>query len=284
MPAHVVIASCDPLPPFDPEHAPLAEALAGFGIVSEVVPWDRAGFDWAATDLVIIRSTWDYHRRREAFVQWADDVARQTPLWNPASLVRWNSHKRYLEELRSAGVPVVPTHWLNQGEPADLSELFADSSWKEAVAKPAVSVGAERALRFGRDERTRAEAHVAEILRTTDVMLQPYLESVERYGERSFVYLGGSFSHAVLRAPMLVHSRRGAPESSPVAATRGEREVSEQVLGKLASPWLYARVDLAPGQDGLPLLMELELIEPSLFLRHAPAAAARLAEEIKRRL
>lgn len=287
MAPRVVIATCNPLPAFDPEHQPIIDALATHGVQTEVVAWDAKAYDWSLADLVIIRSTWDYHRRRDEFIAWAEIVARASKLWNPYEIVRWNSHKRYLEELREQGVPTVPTFWLNQGEAHDLSAFFNGTEWAHAVIKPAVSAGAENTRRFSRDERLSAEEHIKQITATSDAMLQQYLPSVETYGERSLIYFGGTFSHAVLRPAMLAKDRpqTAAIElTSAVAATRDERQAAKLVLSKVRWPWLYARVDLAPGPDERPMLMELELIEPSLFLRHAPAAAERLAEEIRKRL
>lgn len=286
MPHRVVIASCHPLPAFDAEHQPLIDALAVHGVQTEVVPWDQRGYDWSSARLVIIRSTWDYHQRLEEFLAWAEVVSKASRLWNPFEAIRWNSHKRYLEELREQGVSTIPTLWLNRGETHDLSPFFEDAKWEHAVAKPAVSVGAQNTMRFARDERLRAEDHIKRVSQSCDVMLQPYLKSVETYGERSLVYLGGTFSHAVLRPAMLAEK---PPQTSmdlikPVPATREERQTAQLVLSKVRWPWLYARVDLLPGPDERPMLMELELIEPSLFLRHGPSAAERLAEEIKKRL
>lgn len=280
----VVIATCEPLPKFDPEHAPLAEALALHDVQTEVVPWDREGYDWHGADLVVIRSTWDYHQRRDEFLRWAQSVRN---LWNPFEAIRWNSHKGYLEELRAQGVPTVPTFWVKQGDRVDLREFFSDAPWTEAVAKPAVSAGAENTIRFRRDQQATAEAHVTKVSASCDVMLQPYLPSVEAYGERSFVYFGGQFSHAVRRPPMLGAQRPdelAVESSTPVPATRGELQLCAEILTKVPWPLLYARVDLAPMPDGSQVLMELELIEPSLFLRHGPSAAERLAEELRKRL
>lgn len=285
MNARVVIASCTPLPPVDPEHEPIISALAARGVSCEAVPWDDPGYDFGAADAVVIRSTWDYHLRRDAFLAWAKRVAEQTALWNPEPLVRWNSHKGYLRELSAKGIPTVPTEWVEQGTRGSFSELLAARGWTDVAIKPAVSAGGFETIRVSAADSARAQAHVDRVAALSDVMIQPYLRSVGDYGERSLIFIGGELSHAIRKLPQLETTNRDVSvDVTAVPVAPDEREVAERILRALQSDWLYARVDLARDDSGQPLLMELELIEPYLFLKHSDRGGERLADAIVKRL
>ncbi|GAA1791440.1 hypothetical protein GCM10009682_11810 [Luedemannella flava] len=232
----------------------------------------------------MLRSPWDYSRRRDEFVAWAATVPA---LANPAATVAWNTDKRYLAELAAAGVPVVPTTWLSPGDPV---ELPADGEW---VIKPAVSAGSVDTGRYNLTDpshRALALSHVARLVEAGRVtMLQPYLPAVDTYGETALLYLGGRYSHAIRKGPMLdgpdlgVEGLYKEEAITPRTPTDAERAVADAVLAAVpggADHLLYARVDLIPGPDGSPLLVELELTEPSLFLGYADGAADRLATAI----
>ncbi|MFL5322102.1 MAG: RimK family alpha-L-glutamate ligase [Myxococcaceae bacterium] len=277
MSATVVLATCKPLPNYDPEHAPIIEALGRRGVSCEAVAWD-ARVSWTGAEVVVLRSTWDYHLRREEFLSWVERTALLTSVWNPAKVVRWNSHKGYLRELSERGVPTVPTEWVPKGKTPSLSELLTRRGWTDAVAKPAISAGGFETVRV----RHTADAQAAfeRIAAHSEVMVQPYLRSVEGHGERSLVYIGGEFSHAVRKPPLLKAVERPSDDVVPAIAEADELELAKRVLAAVESELLYARVDLARDESGRPMLMELEVIEPSLFLRHAKGAADRLAEAI----
>ena len=287
----VVFATCAAQPGLDPDDALAADVLAARGVAVTAAPWDDPHTDWSAADLVVVRSTWDYPLRRDAFTAWAGAVPR---LVNPGPVVAWNTDKRYLDDLARAGVPVVETHWR---EPGDPSALPAAGDW---VVKPAVSAGSRDTGRFRLDdagERARAEALVGRLgAAGRTVMLQPYLEGVDTAGETALVHLDGRFSHAVRKGPML-----DGPDSDVEGLYRverlvartpdpAERALADAVLAALphacpaAADPSYARVDVVPGPDGAPVLLELELTEPSLFLGHAEGAPARFADAVVARL
>ncbi len=277
----VALATSSGYPELWVDDAPLRAALADAGVAAEPVVWDDPSADWPSYGVVVIRSTWDYTERRADFVAWADRVGRVTRLRNPAGVVRWNTDKTYLRSLAARGVPVVPTVWSAAGLPVDVAATVAEQGWADAVVKPTVSAGARRTLRFGAGEIAAAQALAAEIARDGDgVMVQPYLGSVEEHGERSLIFVAGEFSHAVRREPSLVPGSIGGHEAGPVAAEPDELAVAEQVLRVVGEPLLYARVDLVRDGSGTPVLIELEAVEPQLFLRHAPVAAHRLAAAI----
>jgi glutathione synthase/RimK-type ligase-like ATP-grasp enzyme len=271
----------------DDDLPPLDEALRRRGIAAEVVVWDDPAVDWGRFALAVVRSVWDYPRRRGELLAWAEAAARATTLLNPPAILAWSSDKRYLDDLAAAGVPVVPTAFAAPGE------AMAWPAADEVVVKPVVSAGSLDTDRYPAGRRADAEAHVARL--HTDgrpAMAQPYMAGVERAGETALVHIGGAFSHAIRKGPLLLPGLEvvaGLFVQEDVApATPGEAELAVARAALAAVPGgagdlLYARVDLVPGPAG-PLVIELELVEPSLFLAHAPGGAERLAGEIAARL
>jgi hypothetical protein len=276
----------------------LVEPLARRGIVAVPAVWDDPDVDWGAFDLVLLRSTWDYSRRRDEFVAWAAAVPPRpsgaSRLVNPADVVAGNTDKRYLARLAGAGVPVVPTEWL---------EPWA--SWRppstgEVVLKPVVSAGSLETGRYDLtdpEHRRLAEEHVRRLQRAGHrLMIQPYLSAVDSAGETAQLYFGGAFSHAIRKGAMLdgpyresgvlFHEERiRAREPSRVERATADAVLAaaQRVLG-VPADLLYARVDLIPGPDGSPLLVELEFTEPSLFFGYEPGAADRFADAVAARL
>lgn len=271
----------------DDDLPPLAEALGRRGVAHELVDWDDPAVDWGAFDLAVVRSVWDYTRRRDELLAWADRVAATTPLHNPPATLRWSSDKRYLDELARAGVPVVPTAFAEPGEPM----AWPDG---EVVVKPMVSAGSLDTERHPAGDRAGAENHVARLHADgRAAMAQPYMAGVEDAGETAMVHLGGAFRHAVRKGPLLVPGLAIVgdlfveEDISPASPTPDQAAVSRAALAAVpggAGDLLYARVDLVPGPDGDPLVIELELLEPSLFLAHVPGAADHLARAIAERL
>ena len=273
----VLVVTGSDLPIADPESPLLAGALAGLGCEARVVAWDDPGVDWAAATVALVRSTWDYTQRVDAFLAWADGVDAVSTLLNPPAVLRWNAHKAYLAELAAAGVPTVPTELVRAG--ADLAAALARlDGGHGVVVKPAVSASAFGTSRHasGRDALPALEALVAE----GDALVQPYEPGVAD-GERSLVFLDGALSHAVVKVPAAgdfrVHEFYGGT-TSVWEPTPAERDVAQAALESAPAehPLLYARVDLVGG-PAAPRVMELELIEPFLFASLAPGSLERLA-------
>jgi len=220
---------------------------------------------------------------------WIDRVAGLTRLYNPRSVLRWNGHKSYLREIEAAGVAIVPTLWLEAGSTADVAALVATEGWTRGFLKPMVGANSRESIRFEADAAglAVAQAHVDRLLPAEGLMLQPYMAQVETVGEISTFYFDGEFSHAVQKVPLSgdfrVQDDHGATDF-PVALSAAFREASDRVVEALAGDPLYARVDFHTGDKGEPLLGEVELIEPSLFFRHDPHAAGRLAEALLARV
>jgi glutathione synthase/RimK-type ligase-like ATP-grasp enzyme len=287
MGAAVGIATSREVGEFDKDAPSLADALASRGITPVPSVWDDPAVDWSAFDLVIVRSTWDYPRRRDAFITWAQGLPR---VLNTAEVLRWNTDKHYLADLAAAGVATVPTIFAAPGEPAALPE------WPEFVIKPTISVGSADTARWRRgSDDAAALGHLRKLHAAgRTAMLQPYLSGVDVAGESALLFSGGSFSHSVRKGPLL---SAGAPpipleiggdydlreQITARQATAAERAIADQVLAAVpggASGLLYARVDLLPGPQGQPLLLELELTEPSLFLWASEGAVDQLADGV----
>jgi hypothetical protein len=272
-------------PGLDPDDLPLARALAAGGIACGPVSWDAPGFDWSSPRIALLRSTWDYHHRHEEFRAWARATAARTTLLNPLAAVEWNMHKGYLAELAARGAPVVPTVLLPAGAPCDLARLLAERGWERAVVKPAVSADSFATIRVEAGAPGPGILHLAEHGAARDMLVQPFLESVEAAGERCLVFIGGELSHAVRKNSLFRGGRHAGPEGVAVAPEPDEAAAARRVLALAGFPdLLYARVDLARDAAGAPLLMELELIEPTLFLLEAEGAAEKLAAALASRL
>ncbi|WP_053914229.1 RimK family alpha-L-glutamate ligase [Streptomyces sp. TP-A0875] len=290
--ARVALVTTGPRPEIATDHdlPPLLAALHETGVAAESAAWDDPDVDWAGFDLVLIRSTWDYTWRREAFLDWAERCARMTTLLNPPPVVRWSSDKFYLARLAEAGVPAVRTRYLAPGaavEPAAV--LPADH---EYVIKPAVGAGARYAARYRAGDRDTALRHIGHMhAEGVTAMVQPYMARIETGGERALVFLGGTFLHAVRKKAVLGtgvpfdHRKVAHPGLEPWVPTAREREVAERALAVVphAEDVFYARVDLVDDDAGRPVVMELELIEPNLFLFVRPASLPVVAQAVAAR-
>jgi glutathione synthase/RimK-type ligase-like ATP-grasp enzyme len=261
------------LPDLTESDRALRDVLRARGDVSVPAIWD-APLDWAAFDAVVIRSCWDYHRRHDEFLAWIDRLEQAgINVINPPSLIRWNSHKRYLTDLAAAGIPVVPTISADRGGLTGALAGARQRGWRNVVVKPAVSASAEgvRPLALDSDELPALDdvAH-------GDYLVQPDLEVLRTAGEIDVIYFGGVYSHAVRRS----HSAGDSPRL--VEIEPHVRSAAESVVAALAERPIYCRVDLVI-QDETPLLMEVELIEPELYLTLAPGAADRFARAVRSR-
>lgn len=280
----VALVTCRRLPDLDPDDHPLRDELARRGHGVDAPVWDDPAVDWRAFDVAVLRSTWDYHLRRDDFLAWAGWAATRTRLFNPFHLVRWNSHKAYLLELETKGAAVVPTEIALAGSRLDVHARMKAAGWERAVVKPAVGADSFGTVLATPDAIRAAQAHADAMLPERDLMLQPYFRSVEEPGERCLVHIAGRYSHAVRKRSHFQGGRHVGPEGRAVEAADDERAEADRVLRLAgAEDALYARVDLARDDDGRPCLMELELVEPTLFFLTAPHAAAAMADALEAR-
>ena len=292
----IALATCRELPDWEVDDRPFHLALEERGVEVHHPAWDDDSFDWSAMDACLLRTTWDYYLQRDAFVQWAEQVSNQTRLFNPSSIVRWNSDKHYLQDLEALGIPVIPTRWLKQGASIDLRAAMEEEGWSRAFLKPVFGATAHRTLRLdlAASDLEEAQRFLDHCLTEHAMMLQPYLSSVETHGEESLLLFGGRYSHSVRKIPVPGDYRvqddwgaRDEPWQHSVSeieqATEYVRRI-EAFLGLIPGGLLYARLDGLRDDDGQWRLCEFEAIEPSLFLRHHPPAAGYLASLLLARL
>ena len=276
----IAIATCAGYDDLKVDDELLRAAFAERGAEAGSVVWDGDDPGWEDFDLCLVRSTWDYHDAYPAFLEWTRKVGAATALLNPAELVAWNSEKTYLRELAEAGVPTVPTVWIEPGSAVDAEALLAERGWEEAVIKPTVDLGAKNLhrVRVGGGE---VQPALETVLARGEAMVQRFLLSLEADGELSLIYIDGVLSHSVRKRPAAgdfrVQSIWGGTMESTEPGDR-EREIGTLALAQLDEVPLYARVDLVADPSGNPCLIELELIEPNLYLVTRPSAAATLAE------
>jgi glutathione synthase/RimK-type ligase-like ATP-grasp enzyme len=277
----VAIATCAEVAGKEKDDLLVMAALGNRGIDAAHAVWDDPATDWPSFALVVVRSTWDYPERRDEFLA---RLAGARRLWNPLPILRWNTDKRYLNDLAAAGLPVVPTRFL---APADAFEPPAEPF----VVKPAVSCGAKNSAQYVPGDERAAREHVCRLqAEGRAIMVQPYLSAVEQRGEVALMFIGGRYSHsirrgALLKHPGLVHKGEMIAENvEPYEAACEERELADEVMARVPggpSNLLYGRVDLIPGTDGKPVILEVELTEPSLFLSFNADAVERLADAIE---
>ncbi|MGL4745350.1 MAG: ATP-grasp domain-containing protein [Dermatophilaceae bacterium] len=260
---------------------PLAlTALRDKGVEASVVDWDDPVVDWAAFDRVVLRSTWDYAERLPAFLDWLERVGRVTDVRNPTPMVRWSLDKHYLAELAGAGIPIISTTFVEPGE-ADIPVPLLDG---HVVVKPAIGAGSRDAASYGPDDDAAARAHVSRLHTAgRTALVQPLLASVAEHGEWPLVFLGGRYSHTANKRVTLPRANEvadlfAAETVTPATADTAQIELAQAavdlVVRRFGTP-TYARVDLVRDDDGRPCLLELELVEPSLFLGEGGPAAVR---------
>ncbi len=279
----VALVSCSRLPEPDPDAEPLLAALVGAGVSARVMAWDDPLADWSQARLTVLRSSWNYPHHLPEFLQWAERTAQLTELWNPLPVVRWNSHKKYLLELERAGLPITPTILVPRGDSRTLRRIMEKEGWTEVVVKPAVSASSFQTLRVGKGQIEAGEKHLGKLLVDRDVLVQAYMPSVESHGERALIWIDGSLTHAVQKTPRFENDLESvAPEPVPIDSL--EASLAHRCIEAAPRPLLYARIDMTRDVSNIPVLMELELVEPSLYFIQSSHALTRFVSAITKRL
>ncbi len=263
------------------------ESLRALAVEVQPIVWTDEVSGADGCSIIVVRSCWDYHRIPARFHDWIRALeARGVRVWNPPAMIEWNTDKRYIQALASGGVLLPDTLWLDRGEPCDLVSLLSDRGWARAVVKPAISATAWRTFVTRPETAPRDQAALDEVLTETGALVQRFVDEIEAEGEWSLVFFDGAFSHAVMKRPTRGDFRvqedfGGSSEARvpPPAVVEAATYALRQVPG---AP-LYARVDGVVVDDAFTL-MEMELIEPSLFLATDEGAPRRFAQAIVRRL
>jgi hypothetical protein len=262
-----------------------AAALIDLGVRVDPVCWDDAAVDWLAFDAVVVRSTWDYHHRVSEFHAWIDRLdAAGARLWNPPHVLRWNTDKRYLATVSHPHLRPPATEMLRRGSRVDLRALLEARGWDETVLKPAISADGFSTGRTSREDAPASQAIVDAMLSHGDVVLQRMVPEIRSNGEISMMFFRGAFSHAVSKRPQAGEFRVQERLGGQITRTDPPQDLvgyASSLLDTHAPGCLYARVDAVIAADRY-VLMEIELVEPSLYLQHDPRAAAAFALAIRR--
>jgi hypothetical protein len=268
------------LPHLTAEDQRVCAFLQTLGVQTHAVIWDDPAVAWDSYQAVVVRSCWDYHLHPSRFITWLRHMEHlQILLWNPAPILQWNLHKTYLRDLQTQGVAIPPTCWLTRGSTADLATISADHGWDEVVIKPAISATAYNTWRTTRAQGGRDQPQFAALLQHSDVLVQQFMNPVVTAGEWSFVFFQKQYSHAVLKKAKPGDFRVQDDFGGTVEVLSPDTaliEQAQQIISRINDPLLFARVD-GIERDGQLVLMELELIEPFLFLESDPHAVERFA-------
>lgn len=263
-----------------------AEPMAALGWQLEEIPWNRAGVHWDDFDAVVIRSPWDYQDRPGEFLSVLEQIdASAARLFNPLDIVRWNLEKTYLRDLQQRGVSIVPTRWLFEMDADRLEALQREFDTDQIILKPVIGANADDTFRLGRDSSQQLVSSVIDLFRSRQLLAQPFIPSIVDVGEYSLFYLGGTYSHCILKAPADGDFRVQEEHGGQIRAAEPDEDllmVGRQAIRAIGQELLYARVDLVRLPCGSPALMELELIEPSLYFPYDPLAPRRFAEALDR--
>jgi len=278
----ITFATCEKYPDLTEDDRLVIEPLGRHGIEVNPLIWDSE-FMPNQAGIVVIRSCWDYHFKSQEFLRWIRQTERQGPaLWNPARAVEWNLNKIYLQDLMQQGVATPETVWLKQNAQADLQTLLEEKGWRKAVVKPLISATAFRTWVTSPQAAGSEQIAFAQLLSDSGAIVQRFIDEVQTRGEWSFIFFGGKYSHAVLKKPkegdFRVQEEYGG-ETKSVAPAAELIEQAQRIIELIPERLLFARVD-AVELNGELCLMELELIEPFLFLYADPLAPQRFADEI----
>ncbi len=257
--------------------------LARRGIEATAAVWNDPKVAWETFDRIILRSTWDYYFSPEAFAAWIASVAT-LPLANPASTVLWNMEKTYLRDLEGKGIPIPPTAWVVRGGRASLRDIVESRGWARSVVKPTISGSAYETWVVPRDVTGDDETRFGRMLSASGVMVQRFMEAIDAEGEWSILFFDRRYSHAVVKRPKRGDFRVQTEFGGTVDAVVTPAWLLAQaqaVIAAVPGPLLYARVD-GVVEDGVLILMELEVIEPAIFLHAETAAPERFSDAIDR--
>jgi len=260
--------------------------LARRGIQVETIPWDRPGVDWRRYALVVIRSTWDYQHRAARFLAVLEDIEHQgVRLENGSDIVRWNMQKTYLRELAAKGIETVPTFWREGLGPGELVPLFEELRSPEGVIKPVLSGNAQGAWRLDAARARELAPEIEAYFAARPLMMQPFERGIAEEGEFSMIYFNGRHSHSILKVPRAGDFRVQEEHGAEIISIQPEPallEAGNAAIAAIGQKLLYARADLVRSGDTFRVL-ELELVEPSIYLRTDAGAAERFAAAVAER-
>jgi len=262
----------------------LKSALENQGLTVDIAYWNNPSYDWSKTRSLVFRTIWDYFERFDEFLLWLEEVRHQTQLINSYDLVKWNIDKHYLKELSEKGIKIVPTYFAKKNSQRNLAEIIESQQWKDVVIKPAISASAYKTFKILEETVNSNEKLFKDLLNQRDMLVQPFINTIEKFGEASLMVIDGKFTHAILKkakpGDFRVQDDFGGTVHDYVP-TKKEIEFAEMVIEKCKAKPLYGRVDIIWDNEKNVYLSELEIIEPELWLRNYPKSAESIAEAVK---
>ena len=262
----------------------LKSALENQGLTVDIAYWNNPSYDWSKTRSLVFRTIWDYFERFDEFLLWLEEVRHQTQLINSYDLVKWNIDKHYLKELSEKGIKIVPTYFAKKNSKRNLAEIIELQQWKDVVIKPAISASAYKTFKILEETVNSNEKLFKDLLNQRDMLVQPFINTIEKFGEASLMVIDGKFTHAILKkakpGDFRVQDDFGGTVHDYVP-TKKEIEFAEMVIEKCKAKPLYGRVDIIWDNEKNFYLSELEIIEPELWLRNYPKSAESIAEAVK---
>ncbi|MCC5934262.1 MAG: hypothetical protein LAT75_02235 [Candidatus Cyclonatronum sp.] len=266
------------------DDALLQEALKKRGLSSVRIDWARPEVDWSLFRCAVFRTTWDYYERAAEFSAWLDRVQHHTLLLNPPEMIRWNMDKHYLADLEAKGVNIVPSVFMETGsDPAEMAGLMQQQGWAEAVVKPCVSGGAWHTYRVNAGNAPEVADKIRPVLAKQSFILQPFMQSIVDTGEDTLMVLNGTYTHAVRKCAAKGDFRVQDDWGGTVQAYEPEPAqiaLAEQAMAAVSPQPVYGRADMVRDAHGNWAIMELELLEPELWIRYHPPSAEPFAEAI----
>lgn len=260
------------------------DALKQQGLNAVRKSWNDPNFDWSSTPYILFRTTWDYFDRYDEFSSWLKDVSKTTTLLNSANIINWNIDKHYLNDLKSKGIHICKTHFIEQGTATTLENLHKELGWQKTVLKPCISGAARHTYKLDAANLEQHESLFQKLISEEAMMLQPFQEHIITKGEYSFVVINGQYSHAVLKiakpGDFRVQDDFGGTVHTHIA-TKEQISFAENAVKACIELPLYARVDVIIDNDGKLAISEIELIEPELWFRKHKGAAQQLAKAVR---
>ncbi|WP_440880580.1 ATP-grasp domain-containing protein [Tenacibaculum sp. C7A-26P2] len=261
----------------------LSNAIESKGLTVARTYWDNPNYDWTQTKAVVFRTVWDYFERFEEFNKWLDEVNQQTKLINPLKLIRWNIDKHYLKDLSLKGVKIIATEFIDTGKHKLLSSICESRGWSDIVIKPAISGGAFHTYKIKKANISEYEALFKELVAERDMLVQEFQPTIMSRGEASLMVFNGKYTHAILKkakpGDFRVQDDFGGTVHS-YEPSKDEIKLAEKVFTSCNPLPAYGRVDIVWNDKGAPMLSELEIIEPELWVRNNPSSANNLVDGI----
>lgn len=278
----IALLTCDRFPELYETDQKLIPVLKEYGYWAKAEIWDNPNAIWHQYDVIIFRNTWDYYLKIDEFNAWLDTIDNAgIRSFNPISVIRWNKHKFYLRELHAIGMPVIPGFYISRTNELNIEKLLP-RDWTQAILKPAISAGSYLTTLFNTKDAASVSVNYRDLAKEQDLILQKFIPEIRTEGEISLLYFDKKFSHAVVKKPkqgdFRIQSMFGG-KYQPYTPTRLLLQMVQKIVDFVADELLYARVD-GIIIDGTFHLMELELIEPDLYLDYVENGTMKFADNI----